>query len=637
MKKRKWIAAVLAFVLCTALMLACGNEADTGNDRETGGNPTIVDGEGDGQTGGESDGDSAPEHRHTFADTYTYDAEYHWYAATCGDTQEVSGNSAHTFGAWSQGEGTLTCLLDDDNVRVCICGYEDRIAATAHKLSETALVAKDCDTDGVAAYWTCDDCGKMFSDANAAHEITEPAAIPASHGVLCHVDEVPASCTAEGTEELWYCADCGQKFSDEQGTHPIDKAVSVPKTSHAVAVKSGSEYYSGSFVLPNGFSVVQNVSYNDYWQCNDCGKMFADENCEKEITNPAKYHARAFPVLFLGNNLMCITGSTIYLYFKAEETGRYAISLKDATYVRIGYFTKDTNNSGVTVYNAGWSATNACTEHFAANDPVENNKLGNLLYADMQEGEVLYIYLNGITANEVFGVNAIKMEDNVLNEGDNTVNVTVANSAEDIDVYLFIPTESKTYSLTVPEGVSVVMNGRDMIEDGGFANFEAMAGECIEFCFISATVGAYTATIGNEIELPSVLSIDEDVRFKLESAGLNGSTPIYGVKVLSLQDIEDGARYTITITVPRSAGQSQLYFAVNFEATQEYAGQEMMNSDAVLRTNALAMGMQNPENYEVAGNGATVTITLTLHTDDLLYFTTNALGQEFTFGLAKAE
>ena len=43
--------------------------------------------------------DSVPEvpHEHSFAEQWTYDGTHHWKAATCGDTNEVSGYAEHTF------------------------------------------------------------------------------------------------------------------------------------------------------------------------------------------------------------------------------------------------------------------------------------------------------------------------------------------------------------------------------------------------------------------------------------------------------------------------------------------------------------------------------------------------------------
>ena len=48
-----------------------------------------------------------PEHQHTFATTYAFDNDYHWYPSTCGHENEISGRAKHTLNLNLQ----------------CMCGY----------------------------------------------------------------------------------------------------------------------------------------------------------------------------------------------------------------------------------------------------------------------------------------------------------------------------------------------------------------------------------------------------------------------------------------------------------------------------------------------------------------------------------
>lgn len=48
-----------------------------------------------------------PEHQHTFATTYSFDDNYHWYASTCSHENEISGRTKHTLNLNLQ----------------CMCGY----------------------------------------------------------------------------------------------------------------------------------------------------------------------------------------------------------------------------------------------------------------------------------------------------------------------------------------------------------------------------------------------------------------------------------------------------------------------------------------------------------------------------------
>ena len=56
--------------------------------------------------------------------------------------------------------------------------YEEIIPASGHKLIRTEAVAPDYDKEGTEEFWTCSECGKMFSDAEGSSEITEPQIIP---------------------------------------------------------------------------------------------------------------------------------------------------------------------------------------------------------------------------------------------------------------------------------------------------------------------------------------------------------------------------------------------------------------------------------------------------------------------------
>ncbi|MBR3403566.1 MAG: hypothetical protein IKG67_15145, partial [Parasporobacterium sp.] len=50
--------------------------------------------------------------------------------------------------------------------------------------------------------------------------------------LLTHVGEVPASCTQYGTEEYWTCETCGRKYSDDKGINEIDTPAVIGKLGH---------------------------------------------------------------------------------------------------------------------------------------------------------------------------------------------------------------------------------------------------------------------------------------------------------------------------------------------------------------------------------------------------------------------
>lgn len=56
------------------------------------------------------------------------------------------------------------------------------IPATGHSLKKTAAKEETCTKDGNSEYWTCENCGKYFADANGEEEIKKDSwIIPAAH------------------------------------------------------------------------------------------------------------------------------------------------------------------------------------------------------------------------------------------------------------------------------------------------------------------------------------------------------------------------------------------------------------------------------------------------------------------------
>ena len=90
--------------------------------------------------------------------------------------------------------------------------------------------AKDatCTENGNLAYWECTDCGKLFSDKNGKTETTLAAVTVAAKGhTLTKTDGKPATCKDEGVAEYWTCTVCEKLFSDGEGKTEITQADTV--------------------------------------------------------------------------------------------------------------------------------------------------------------------------------------------------------------------------------------------------------------------------------------------------------------------------------------------------------------------------------------------------------------------------
>lgn len=91
------------------------------------------------------------------------------------------------------------------------CGQTKTVdgAYGAHKLVKHDAVASTCTVAGNSEYYTCSVCGKMFSDAGAANEISAIPALPlASHTFTNYKNNNDATCQKNATETAT-CDVCG--------------------------------------------------------------------------------------------------------------------------------------------------------------------------------------------------------------------------------------------------------------------------------------------------------------------------------------------------------------------------------------------------------------------------------------------
>ncbi len=193
--------------------------------------------------------DKTPEqsHTHTYADTWSYDEDGHWYAATCEHADEKANSGAH---------------VDEQNDGVCdICAYGSdhehtfaeewasdaenhwHVSSCGHDVQSDLGAHKDEDNDDL-----CDTCGHSGGCMHAvAEEAWQSDAEGHWHGAVCghsvkleaaaHTDgdndgacdvctwSDPAHTHAYKTEYAydnsnhWYDADCGHALKDGIGAH----------------------------------------------------------------------------------------------------------------------------------------------------------------------------------------------------------------------------------------------------------------------------------------------------------------------------------------------------------------------------------------------------------------------------------
>ncbi len=131
-------------------------------------------------------------HTHTFAGTLSYDADGHYYAATCGHESERKGYTAHTF---TEEVTDPTCTAAGYTTYSCVCGYsytDDEVAALEH--------------DWVLGESNGDGTHRMVCANNAAHVDT----VDCAYAEI----ETPPSCEEEGYTT--YLCECGHSYTDDE-------------------------------------------------------------------------------------------------------------------------------------------------------------------------------------------------------------------------------------------------------------------------------------------------------------------------------------------------------------------------------------------------------------------------------------
>lgn len=176
----------------------------------------------------------------------------------------------------SMADAGYSCLTDPDADNVIT-------ARKSHALTYHDAAAHTCTADGTIEYWECSVCGKYFSDADGTTEITNivDPNDPARHS-LVKTDAKAPTCTDDGNRAYWTCAECGNIFSDESGINQTTLAdVTIYATGHS---------------LTHHDAVAHTCTTNgnvEYWDCSVCTMTFSDADGKKEIddiVDPAPGH-----------------------------------------------------------------------------------------------------------------------------------------------------------------------------------------------------------------------------------------------------------------------------------------------------------------------------------------------------------
>lgn len=148
------------------------------------------------------------------------------------------------------------------------------IPPTGHSMTHHPYCASTCTAEGNVDFYYCEACGKYYSDVEGNNELSEQDIdIPMIAHDAVYREYKPSTCTEEGNIAHWECVECGKLFSDKKCTTELSgQDIVVGCIAHKPELRSGK----AATCLDDG-----NISY---WECTCCGGLFADENCEEQIS-----------------------------------------------------------------------------------------------------------------------------------------------------------------------------------------------------------------------------------------------------------------------------------------------------------------------------------------------------------------
>lgn len=433
-----------------------------------------------------------------------------------------------------------------------------------HVLTEHEGTMATCGLPGNLIYYTCE-CGKLFKDANAAEEFAD-------------LDETVVSALGHKTVEV----------VANSTVKPNTKALKRPNDADATA--TGIAHY----------------------KCSVCKKTFKDAKGENEITSTYVL-ARAGMLWDLGNNLVDATdvanakaGTNYAGFYIADNDGVYTFTFGNGvTVAQIACVLTGTTSNNVAYNTTGWQTGNDSYKKFVVADPSQ--PLSGTVTVSMTKGEWIIFTLSSIK----YSVNVEAQP--ILIYGNTKINIT--ETYEFKDVYEFTPTETKTYSMTVPAGVEVLIDNKDFIVGADrVANFEGVAGETIMFTFKNTKTGPVEINIGEEVETPKLTPDEPYNGFTINS---------FKASVLEIGDIEEGT-YKVTITFSQSLGRAQCYFGKNIseDITDYYdtSGSTKNDSPAWVNFQFPDATILNNADCTASRTNLTCYVTLNLKKGDKLVF-----------------
>ena len=316
-------------------------------------------------------------HEHTYSEEWSKDADYHWHAATCEHSDEVSEKAEHTFVTTTKEDDKCTTVY---TCSVCEYSYEE----TNHKWNEGEITKPaTCEEDGTNTY-TCTVCGKLDLkkiDSLGGHKWDEGTVTTAptctETGVKTYTCTV---CNGTKTEDV---DATGHSYSDEWSKDG-DYHWHVATCEHTTEIGNKAEHSFGGYVSNKDATLTSDGTKSR--TCSVCGyvETVTDEGSKLYNWFETPFDAEKFDE----GTLETATSSSTYIYFGVfpktvvkqnadgsvlyEDDGETVLTIDETTSVIMGantyykgsdreYYAKVTENARDTgyIYTDGTTAQKA--------------------------------------------------------------------------------------------------------------------------------------------------------------------------------------------------------------------------------------------------------------------------------------
>ena len=168
---------------------------------------------------------------------------------------------------------------------------------TTHTLAYHEATPGNCRNRSICEYWECEECGRVFKDAEGK-EATTLAALqlkgekdPNNHEEVEYVPAVEANCDEKGHVEYWFCDGCNTYFSNAELTASYKN-----KDATETPVNPGL-HANGLKEIPAVAPTCETKGNKQYWYCDDCHKYFANAEGTSKYSDKSDTEIKA-----LGHN-----------------------------------------------------------------------------------------------------------------------------------------------------------------------------------------------------------------------------------------------------------------------------------------------------------------------------------------------